>query len=174
VRALGAQLFGFLLECFELGRALRGDALGELQPSVQLSVLAEDLLRGGETGGHGATFYRVHHTFQHSLNSRHMGERHQFVRPGPNIVTVHQPAQLLTGHLDHFFFKQTGPMEPLPALNYLVVKTVAIAIPSQQLDCVESFADEEKKRRLKRILPHDLPNDGGKSVATTALMRCTA
>jgi hypothetical protein len=55
-------------------------------------------------------------------------------------------------------------MEPLPALNYLVVKTVAIAIPSQQLDCVESFADEEEKRRLKGVLLHDLPDNGGKSV----------
>jgi hypothetical protein len=69
-RALGPQLFHFLLQRFELTRALRGDALGKLQPSVQLSILTEDLLRGSGAGGHGAVLYCAHRAFQHTLNSR--------------------------------------------------------------------------------------------------------
>ena len=68
--ALNPQLFDFFLERFELTRALCGDTLGKLQPSVQLSVLAEDLLRGSGAGGHGALLYCAHRAFQHTLNLR--------------------------------------------------------------------------------------------------------
>ena len=68
VSTLSPQLLELFLGRFELTGALCGEALGELQPSVQLGVLAQDLLRRSEAGGHGAIFYRVHRAFQHALS----------------------------------------------------------------------------------------------------------
>jgi len=45
VSPFGPGFFEILLERLILSRALRGNTLGELQPSVQLGVLAQDLLR---------------------------------------------------------------------------------------------------------------------------------
>jgi hypothetical protein len=57
-------------------------------------------------------------------------------------------------------------MEPLPALNYLVVKTIPIDVPCQELDRVKSFVGEDKERRLKRVLLYNLPDKGGQPVTT--------
>jgi hypothetical protein len=35
---------------------------------------------------------------------------------------------LLTGHLDHVLLEQTRPVELLPALNHLVIKTEVVFI----------------------------------------------
>jgi hypothetical protein len=44
--------------------------LGELQAGAQLSVLAEDLLRGSQAGEHGTGLYCAPCAFQRTLNSR--------------------------------------------------------------------------------------------------------
>jgi hypothetical protein len=67
----GRHLLKFLLECFELGGALSGEALGELQARAQLCVVTEELLRGVQAGGHGAKVYRAHRSseYKQSLNA---------------------------------------------------------------------------------------------------------
>jgi hypothetical protein len=74
--------------------------------------------------------------------------------------------QLLTGHLDHLFLEQTRPVELLSAFNHLVVKTISIDVPSQELDRVKSSVGEEEERRLKGVLLYNLPDKGGQPVTT--------
>src|SRR6185437_4789560 len=105
-----------------------------------------------ELGRVGTEHYCTVPTAHFNTHSTHVRERHRFMWSRPHIVTVHQPAQLLTGHLDHFLLEQTRPVEPLPALNHLVIKTIPIDVPCQKLDRVKSLVGEDKERRLKGVL----------------------
>src|SRR5580704_2317923 len=90
------------------------------------------------------------------------------MRLRPHIVALEQPAELLGGEGNHLFLQQSRPVKLLPTLDHLVPDGEAVTIPVQNLDGIESTADEQEQRATEYVLLYHLTRQRRQAIASAS------